>query len=192
MTRVFVTTCVAFLGLAFAVAAQDIKVAQPSAYSSADLAAFHGSQNTLTNAISDAQQSTGGTVLEIRFAPLNGKPGFHTVVAKQGQVVFGRLQPPSKQVNQLATQPDWMLNWRQRTDVSLADKAKISLSQAIRTAESEAGAPAVAAGLARSASEISVHAYNVLLDQGGTTKRIAIDSNSGEVIQNPSQLANYP
>jgi len=75
MTRVFVTTCVAFLGLAFAVAAQDIKVAQPSAYSSADLAAFHGSQNTLTNAISDAQQSTGGTVLEIRFAPLNGKPG---------------------------------------------------------------------------------------------------------------------
>lgn len=191
MMRVFVTICAFIVGAFCAAKAADVTVAQP-AYSSTDLASFHGSDDTLTNAIRDVQQSTGGTVVEIRFAPQNGQAGFHTVVANGGRVSFGRLVPPSNQLNALTTQPDWMLKWRQRADVNLATKAKVSLSQAIHTAESAAGAPAVAAGIARGASNIAVHAYNVLLDQGGTTKRMAVDSNTGEVIADPSALSGYP
>jgi uncharacterized membrane protein YkoI len=163
-------------------------------YPQSDLYAFHGNNDSLTGAIDAVQQSTGGKVVEIRFAQQNGKPGYHTVVAQNGQVQFGRIEPPSKNVTELTTRPDWMLKWGQKTDVQLATKAKVSLSQAVHTAESQIGAPALAAGMARSASDPNsdVHAYNVLLDNNGSIERVAVDSATGEMISDPGQLGSWP
>ena len=87
-----------------------------------------------------------------------------------------------------------MLKWQQKIDVQLASKANVSLSQAVHTAESQIGAAALAAGIARSASNPNsdVHAYNVLLDDNGSIKRIAVDSSTGEIISDPGQLDSWP
>jgi hypothetical protein len=69
--------------------------------------------------------------------------------------------------------------------------AKVSLADAIRTAEaSEDGAPAVVAGVARSASNPTsdVHAYMVGILKNGDLQRVAVDSKTGLVIANPSML----
>ena len=59
-------------------------VSQSGSYPQSDLAAFHGNSDSLPSAINAVQQTTGGKVVEIRFAQQNGKPGFHTVVAQKG------------------------------------------------------------------------------------------------------------
>jgi uncharacterized membrane protein YkoI len=184
--------CVSALCLSCVVLAQT--VSQSLNYPSADAAAFHGNQKTLTTAIQTIQQSTGGKVVEIRFAVHNGTPGFHTAVEKGGQVQFAFLDQSSGTVAAGKTQPDWMLKWQQRTDAKLAESAPISLSQAIATAEMSKSAPAIAAGMARSASSAgsNVHAYNVLLDQGGSIKRVAVDSSTGEIIADPGALETWP
>jgi len=187
--------CAGVLTLCCASAPHSQAVSQSARFSAQDAAAFQGDQNSLTNAIRDIQHSTGGTVVEIRFAQQNAKPGFHSVVAQNGQVQFARLEPPSKTLTQVTSRPDWMLKWEQKTDVSLATNAKVTLSQAILTAEAQnQGAPAVAAGIARSASDpnTKIHAYNVLLDDHGSTKRVAVDSSNGEIISDPGGLEDWP
>ena len=70
--------------------------------------------------------------------------------------------------------------------------ATVSLSNAIRTAEqSNNGAPAAAAGIARSASnpDSDVHAYTVLLDDAGRVQSVSSTCLRGEVIADPSALA---
>jgi hypothetical protein len=49
----------------------------------------------------------------------------------------------------------------------------------------------MAAGIARSASnpDSDVHAYNLLLNRGGSM--VAIDSSAGEVISDPSALTSF-
>jgi hypothetical protein len=71
------------------------------------------------------------------------------------------------------------------------EAAKVSLGDAIRTAEaSQGGAPAVVAGIARSAAkaETDVHAYMVGILKNGTLKRVAVDSQTGLVIEESSAL----
>jgi uncharacterized membrane protein YkoI len=184
--------CIAMLSLPGVMIAQ--VVTQSSNYSNADLDQFHGDQKTRTNAIRKVQQSTGGKVVEIRFAEANAMPGFHTVLAKSGKVEFARLDPASGHVAPIDTKPDWMLKWQQKTDVKLARNAQVSLSQAVRTAEMSKGAPAIAAGVARGASNptSAVHAYNVLIDDHGSTTRVAVDSSTGQVIADPSALEGWP
>jgi uncharacterized membrane protein YkoI len=174
--------------------AQAVTQSPSTHYAAADVAAFHGSQSTLTNAIEAVQQSTGGTVVEIRFAQSGATPGFHTVVAKNGGVEFAHIDQGSKSVVPVDTRPDWMLKWQQKTAVQLAKSATVSLSQAIRTAEASKNAPAIAAGIARSASnpDSAVHAYNVLIDANGSLTRIAVDSSTGQIISDPSVLQGWP
>lgn len=84
-----------------------------------------------------------------------------------------------------------MLGWRSRADVHFVERARVSLASAIRTAEkSQHGAPALAAGIARSASnpDSGVHAYTVLLDVDGAVRSVSIDDSTGEVIANPGAL----
>jgi uncharacterized membrane protein YkoI len=168
-------------------------VAQPGSING-DISAFHGDQNTLVNAIQATEQSTGGRVLDIRFSNANGMPAYHAVVLKGTQVQFFRLETPSKHVVELdaSSTPVWMLPWRAKADVHYAKTATVSLSSAIRTAQQSKGAPAAAAGIARSASnpDSDVHAYTVLLDDGGRVRSVSVDSSSGEVISDPSAL-NY-
>jgi uncharacterized membrane protein YkoI len=171
-----------------------LTVSQSLNYPSTDVAAFHGNQKTLTHAIKKIEQSTGGKVIEIRFAVDHGTPGFHSVVAKGGEVEFAFLKQSSGKVVPINTHPDWMLKWQQRTDVQLAESAPKSLSQAIQAAEKSKSAPALAAGMARSASSPTsdVHAYNVLLDYKGSVKRVAVDSSTGEIIEDPQALETWP
>jgi hypothetical protein len=172
------------------------QVSQPP-YSTGDVQAFRGDQNTLTTAIQAIQQSTGGKVVEIRFAPSDVAQAFNTVVVQSGQAQFMRVAVPSKKVDKISAKvtPDWMLKWQQRAEVKAALDAKVSLSDAIRAAQRSAGAPAIAAGIARSASnpDGSVHAYNVLLLlAGGSVGRLAIDSTNGELLADPQALEGWP
>jgi uncharacterized membrane protein YkoI len=168
-------------------------VAQPGSING-DISAFHGDQNTLVNAIQATEQTTGGRVLDIRFSNANGMPAYHAVVLKGTQVQFFRIESPSKHIVELdaSSTPVWMLPWRAKADVHYAKTATVSLSSAIRTAQQSKGAPAAAAGIARSASnpDSDVHAYTVLLDDGGRVRSVSVDSSSGEVISDPSAL-NY-
>ena len=120
-------------------------------------------------------------------------PGYHAVVIKDGQVEFVRVEEVSKKVIGLdaSSRPVWMLSWRDEADVHYAKQATVSLANAIRAAEqSQNGAPAAAAGIARSASnqESKVHAYTVLVVVGGEVHSVSIDSSNGEVIADPSTL----
>jgi len=172
------------------------QVSQP-AFTTADISAFHGNDNTLVNAIALIEQSTGGKVIDIRFSnTTNGMPGYNVVVVKAAQIQFFHIEERSKHVIELdaSSKPVYMLNWRGKSDVHFAMQAQVSLSTAIQTAEqSQPGAPAMAAGIARSASnpESEVHAYNVLLNRGGSVKRVAIDSATGQVIADPSALSSF-
>jgi uncharacterized membrane protein YkoI len=184
--------CIGVLCLPCVILAQT--VSQVPNYPAADIAAFHGNQQTLTSAIQKVQQTMGGKVVEIRFSVSDGAPGYHTVVAKGGQVQLAFLDHSSKKVVTVNTHPDWALKWQQRTDVQLAESARISLSQAITAAQMSKSAPAIAAGIARSASNPTsdIHAYNVLLDDGGSVKRVAVDSSTGEIIEDPASLEAWP
>jgi uncharacterized membrane protein YkoI len=186
--------CVCLSSLANITLAQ--QVSQPG-FTKADISAFHGDDNTLVNAIALIEQSTGGKVIDIRFSNTsNGTPGYNVVLVKAAQVQFFRFEEGSKQVTELdaSSKPVYMLNWREKSDVHFALQAQVSLSAAIQTAEqSQRGEPAMAAGIARSASNPSseVHAYNVLLNRGGSVKRVAVDSSTGEVISDPSALSSF-
>jgi uncharacterized membrane protein YkoI len=185
--------CVCLLSLANVTPAQ--QVSQPS-FTNADISAFQGNDNTLVNAIALIEQSTGGKVIDVRFSNTNDMPGYNVVLVKAAQVQFFRFEERSKHVVELdaSSKPVYMLDWRGKSDVHFALQAQVSLSTAIQTAEqSQPGAPAMAAGIARSASNPSseVHAYNVLLNRGGSLKRAAIDSATGEVISDPSALSAF-
>lgn len=165
-------------------------------YLETGISGFRGNQDTLVNAITAIEQGTGGKVTEIRFSAINGMPGYHAAVTKRGRLEFIRIQEDSANVVQIdaASGPVWMLKWRNKSDVHFADNATVSLSTAVRTAErSMNGAPAVAAGIARSASNPTsdVQAYNVMLDVDGSARRVAIDDSSGEVIADPRALTDF-
>jgi uncharacterized membrane protein YkoI len=168
-------------------------VAQPDSIKSS-ISQFHGDQNTLLNALNATEQASGGKVIDIRFSYPNGKPTFHSVILKGGQVQFFKIEQLQQNVVELdaSSRPVWMLNWRGKADVHFAKQATVSLSQAIRAAEqANNGAPAVAAGIARSASnpDSEVHAYTVLLDVRGDVRSVSIDITNGEVIADPSALS---
>jgi uncharacterized membrane protein YkoI len=169
-------------------------VAQPGSITG-DISAFHGDQNTLVNAIQATEQTTGGKVLDIRFSNANGVPAYNVVVLKGGQAQFFRIEEKSHHVIEIdaSSTPVWMLSWRGKADVGAAKQARVSLSSAIRTAQqAKNGAPAAAAGIARSASnsDSDVHAYTVLLADHGQVRSVSVDSANGEVIADPSAL-NY-
>jgi uncharacterized membrane protein YkoI len=171
------------------------QVSQP-AYAQGDISAFHGTANSLPSAIAKIEGGTGGKVVEIRFSGANGMPGYHAVVAKGGQVQFMYLEPQSGKltVAQENVVPVAMLKWRGKADVGFAETAKVPLSAAIQTAEQADGnSPAIAAGIARSASnpDSAVHAYNVLIVRDGNVRRRAVDSDTGEIISDPSALSDF-
>lgn len=189
--RVFLLS--ALLPLTGVVIAQG--VSQPG-YLKTDLSGFHGNQDTLVNAIRAIEQGTGGKVTEIRFSETNGLPGYHAVVSKEGRIEFIHIQERTAKIVEIdvASGPAWMLKWRDRSDVHFAQGANVSLSAAVLTAErSKNGAPAVAAGIARSASNPTsdVQAYNVMLDIDGSARRVAVDDSTGEIISNPGALTDF-
>jgi uncharacterized membrane protein YkoI len=173
-------------------------VAQPDTVSGG-LGAFHGDQSTLVHMLHAVEQSTGGKVIDIRFSDRGGSPGYRAVIwkakagTKGGDVQYVAIQAQSGQIVPIDTKnaPVWMLNWQGKADVHFARTASVSLEKAILTAEqAHNGAPAVAAGIARSASnpDSDVHAYTVLLAVDGHAKSVAVDDSTGEVIEDPGAL----
>jgi hypothetical protein len=164
------------------------------AYPKLDLTGFSGDAGALPKAVNDIEAASGGRVAEIRYNNAGGAPSYDFVLVKGADVSFQRVSKSNGGTISLTgdTTPAWMLDWQARKDASLAQTAKVGLADAIRTAESARnGSPAVAAGIARSASNPTsdVHAYNVSILQAGEQRRVAVDSQSGEVIEDPSALA---
>jgi hypothetical protein len=132
-------------------------------------------------------------VAAITFDNVAGTPGYAAIVLKGSDVRFWRLDKPTSQAVELTgtSVPSWMLTWRNQRRADAVKVAKVSLADAIRTAEaSQQGAPAVVAGIARSASNPSsdVQAYMVGILKDGRLTPVAVNSQSGRPIQNPEAL----
>jgi len=170
-------------------------VAQPGYYKG-DLDAFHGNANSLIQALQAFHNASDARVVEIRFTDKNGDPGYYAVLQKHGRADFVHIDETGRSVELTsASLPDWMLRENSKMDLRFDRKATVPLAQAISTAEAaNGGAPAVAAGIARSASnpDSDVHAYNVLLDEGGRAQRVSVDSVTGQIISDPQALTAWP
>jgi uncharacterized membrane protein YkoI len=179
------------LAAAAPVAAQSVAMA---AHPDINLAGFKGDAGTLPKAIAAIESASGGRVVEIRYNNVAGAPGYDVVLAKGSQVSFQRISKPGAGMTELSdkTKPAWMLNWAAREDISIISTAKVSLADAVRTAEAQmSGSPAVAAGVAKSAAgaNTDVKAYNVAILQNGEERRVAVDSANGSIIADPGMLA---
>jgi len=192
--RVATVAIAATLPLAGVALAQS--VAQSSS-TKADIASFKGNPQTLIRAIRHIEQASGGRVIDIRYTSAGDMSGYQAVVAKDGQINFFRVEHDGGNVLTIdeKSTPVWMLSWRGKADVRFADHAPVPLTAAITTAEKAySNSPAVAAGIARSASnpESTVHAYNVLLDIQGSARRVAVDDSTGQIIEDPQALSDEP
>jgi hypothetical protein len=181
---------------AFATPTADQPVAQ-GVRLRADIAGFDGDPTALPRAISAAEQSSGGTVVQAQYASHAGGSGYQATVANGNEVTFMSLAQPAAGVAVMADDnvPLSALHGGDRRDVRIAERAPISLAEAVTRAEdAHNDAPAVAAGIAISASNPTsdVHAYNVLLLEGGRVHRVAVDSATGDLIANPSALSDSP
>ena len=160
---------------------------------SIDVTGFSGDPKTLPDAVTHIESLNGGRVAAITFDNLAGTPGYAVIVLKGADVRFWRLDKPTSQAVELTgtSVPSWMLTWRNQRRAAAVKASKVSLADAIRTAEaSQQGAPAVVAGIARSASNPSsdVQAYMVGILKDGRLTPVAVNSQSGRPIQNPEAL----
>lgn len=171
------------------------RVAQPPSYRG-DLEGFDRDATALPRVI-EAAQRNGGRVLEARYDGRHG-PSWTLAVERGPRVEFIQMSRPEAGAVAISssTEPTWMLGWRGRKDADVVRHAKIGLAQAVRRAEADDnGAPAVAAGIAVSASNArtTIPAYNVLLlEPGDHIKRVAVDARTGLPIADPQALANWP
>jgi hypothetical protein len=185
-----VLATVSSLAAAAPTLAQTLKVNQNL---SIDVTGFSGDPKTLPDMVTNIESLNGGRVAAITYDNVAGAPGYSAIVLKGEEVRFWRLDNPTSQAVELvgASVPAWMLTWRNQRRAAAVMAAKVSLADAIRTAEaSEKGSPAVVAGIARSASNPTseVQAYMVGLLKDGRLKRVAVDSKSGSPIANPEAL----
>jgi hypothetical protein len=159
-----------------------------------DVTGFNGDANTLADAVTTIESQGGPRVAAIAFNNFAGNtPGYGVILVQGSNYTFKRLEQPTGKAVQMyeSALPAWMLNWRNEKRAAVVENAKVSLADAIRTAEaSEGGSPAVVAGIARSAanSTTDVHAYMVGILKNGALRRVAVDSKTGSVIENPEAL----
>jgi hypothetical protein len=158
-----------------------------------DVTGFSGDANTLANAVSTIESMNVGRVAAIAYNNVAGTPGYGVILTQGSDVTFKRLDMPTGKPVEIsgAQVPTWMMSWRNQKRAAVVQAAKVSLADAIRTAEaSQQGAPAVVAGIARSAANPNsdVHAYMVGLLKNGDLHPVAVDSKTGMVIANPSAL----
>jgi len=154
---------------------------------------FSGDPKILPDAVTNIESVGGGRVAAIAFNNVAGTPGYGVVVLKGSEVRFWRLDKPTGKAVELtgASVPSWMLNWKGQRRASAVKDARVSLADAIRTAEAEQhDSPAIVAGIARSAANPTsdVHAYMIGILRNGRLNRVAVDSKSGSPIANPAAL----
>jgi hypothetical protein len=141
----------------------------------------------LARAIAAAEQFSGGKVVEIRYRNRGGIPGFDAVAAKGGTFSHLRIDIPNNAVTAISqSEIPWRATWELKADARSLTKAKVSLAQAVTTAEKLSGSPAVDAGVAAPLQVGSdIKGYNVEVMQDGAPQRVVIDASSGERIANP-------
>ena len=186
-----VIATVSSLAAAAPTLAQTLKV---NSKLSIDVNGFSGDPKILPDAVNKIEALNGGRVAAITYNNVAGTPGYGAIVLKDSEVRFWRLDKPNGQAAELsgASVPSWMLQWREQKRAAAVKASRISLADAIRTAEaSEQGSPAVVAGIARSAAKPSsdVHAYMVGILKDGKLLPVAVDSDTGQRIGNPEVLA---
>jgi hypothetical protein len=161
---------------------------------SIDVTGFTGDAGTLPDAVSALEAQTGARVAAIAFNNFAGNtPGYGAILVQGTNYTFKRIEKPTGKAVQMyeSSLPAWMLNWRNEKRAAIVETAKVPLADAVRTAEASQGnAPAVVAGIARSAANASsdVHAYMVGILKNGGLQRVAVDSQNGMVIANPEAL----
>ncbi|MBA4010468.1 MAG: hypothetical protein C0481_01255 [Phenylobacterium sp.] len=170
--------------------AQTLKVNQDI---SIDVTGFSGDPKILSDMVTKIESLNGGRVAAVTFDNVGGAPGYSAIVLNGADVRFWRLDSPTSDAVEIigASVPSWMLNWKAQRRATAVKDAKVSLADAIRTAQAaRKGAPAVVAGIARSASNPTseVHAYMVGILKDGRLERVAVDSQSGRPIENPEAL----
>ena len=170
--------------------AQTLKVNQDI---NIDVTGFSGDPKILSDMVTKIESLNGGRVAAITFDNVAGAPGYTAIVLNGSDVRFWRLDNPTSDVVELigASIPSWMLNWKAQRRANAVKVAKVSLADAIRTAEaSKKGAPAVVAGIARSAANPTsdVQAYMIGILKDGRLERVAVNSQSGRPIENPEAL----
>lgn len=170
--------------------AQTLKVNQDI---SIDVTGFSGDPKILPDMVDKIESMNGGRVAAITYDNVAGTPGYAAVVLNGSDVRFWRLDNPNSDVVELtgASVPSWMLNWKAQRRATAVTVAKVSLADAIRTAEaSKRGEPAVVAGIARSAANPTseVQAYMIGILKDGRLERVAVNSQSGRPIENPEAL----
>ena len=170
--------------------AQTLKVNQDI---SIDVTGFSGDPKILPDMVTKIESLNGGRVAAITFDNVAGAPGYAAILLNGSDVRFWRLDHPTSDAVELigASIPSWMLNWKAQRRANAVKVAKVSLADAIRTAEaSQRGAPAVVAGIARSASNPTsdVQAYMIGILKNGRLERVAVNSQSGRPIENPEAL----
>jgi len=160
---------------------------------SIDVAGFSGDPKTLPDAVAKIESLNGGRVAAIAYNNVAGAPGYGVIVLKGSEVRYWRLDKPNGKAVELTgtSVPSWLLTMREQRRAAAVKDAKVSLADAIRTAEaSQRGAPAVVAGIARSAANpiSDIQAYMVGILKEGRLTRVAVDSQSGLRISNPDAL----
>lgn len=167
--------------------------AVPAAFAQTAANPWAGLTDTgLTDAITKIERASGGKVLEIRFSNRNGVVGYDAVVAKGAVISSMTIAAAPAALAAVVAEADlpaWQASWKLRADARSVEKAKLSLPQAVAIAEKVAGAPAVAARLAKPLTgDNTVLAYNVEVLKGGKPERLAIDATTGAPIENPDAL----
>ena len=171
-------------------------IAQPPAYRG-DLVGFDRDATALPRLV-EAAERRGDRVMKVRYDGLRGHPGYDLVLEDRGRVAGLHVTSPQPSRFRLrrvagAQRP---LDRRDREDARLLTQAPVDLATAIRTAEAASnGAPAVAAGLASSATaaRATTVAYNIMLLQpDDRISRIAVDARTGLVITDPQALGGWP
>jgi hypothetical protein len=157
---------------------------------SIDVTGFSGDPKVLSDAVTTIESLNGGRVAAIAYNNVAGTPGYGAIVLKGSEVRFWRLDKPAGKAAELtgASVPSWMLAWREQRRAAAVTDSKVSLADAIRTAEaSQQGAPAVVAGIARGAAR-DLKAYMVGILKDGRLVRVAVDSQTGSQFANPEAL----
>jgi uncharacterized membrane protein YkoI len=145
----------------------------------------------LAHAATAVEASTGGRLMEIRLADEKGKPTFEAALAKDGAVLYMRIDSVNDHVTEINVRdlPEWLLNYPLEAYMRSIDKAELPLAEAIVRAEERASAPAIDAGLAEPLSGTNaVLAYLVETIKGSRRHVLAVDAKSGDFIANPEAL----
>jgi hypothetical protein len=146
----------------------------------------------LTDAIAAIEETTGGKVLEIRFHNDPVAVDYDAVVGKGPVISHVHIAAaPEHKVAVIAETnvPVWMVNWVLRADMASIQKAKLSLTEAVRKAQQMTAAPAVDAGIAKPlTADNAVLAYNIEVVKNGKPQRVVIDAQTGDRIANPDAL----